>query len=114
MKSLNRSAAVLKAKQEFVDWLISVKPELHRLDIALVNRNLCVYLFEIEDQDDQGMEVSNQLENIIKNELCNSFYISKELWPKEIDCKLFAKWFSYDYIEEVYDVANINIETYED
>ena len=113
MKVLNRSQITLFAKQEFLDWVKSVKPELYRWDLKTINHRPTAYLIDEEDQNCHGLVLENAYREIIANELEN-LYIEKELWPEGISYNLFLKWFSYQYHEEIYDLSSESLELFDD
>jgi len=114
MKNLNRSQIKLYGTQEFLNWIKSVKPELHRWDLQSLNHRPAAYLIEQEDQNCHGLALEHYYKSIIENELSQHLYIPQHLWPTEITPELFQAWFSYQYHEEIYDLASEPLKVFDD
>ena len=114
MKSFNRNLVTIYAKQEFLDWVKEVQPELHRWDLKTINHRPTAYMIEIEDQNCHGMVLKNYYKSIIENELSNHLYISKESWPQSITFDLFTKWFTYQYHEEINDLCETELNVFDE
>lgn len=114
MKTLNRHQITLYGKQKLLDWIKSVKPELHRWNLQMLNHRPSAYLIETEDQNCHGLVLENYYKNIVEQELLQHLYVPKENWPTEITFDLFQAWFSYQYHEEVYDLSSKELVIYDD
>lgn len=114
MKTLNRHQITLYGKQQFLDWIKLIKPELHRWDLQTLNHRPSAYLIEAEDQNCHGLVIEKFFRSIVEQELSQHFYISKRYWPSEITFNLFQDWFSYQYHEEVYDLSSDNLIVFDD
>ncbi len=89
MKSLNRYQITLYGKQKFLEWIKSIKPELHRWDLETLNQRPAAYLIEMEDQNCHGLVLEKYYKIIIEQELSQHLYVPKEYWPTEITYDLF-------------------------
>lgn len=105
MNYLNRSLVAIYAKRELLDWVKTVKPNLFRWSLEMINDDPCGYLINIEDQNCKGGFLEAHYREIVENEL-GRLYIEKEHWPENIDLELFNNWFSYTYHTEVYDLVS--------
>ena len=114
MKTFNRSLITLYATQELLDWVIEKKPEYHRWTLKHINYSPTAYMIEVEDQNCHGLVLEKYYKNIIEYELGSALYIDKEQWPKNITYELFLKWFNYQYHEEVCDLSDKELITYDE
>ncbi|RBW44445.1 hypothetical protein DS901_08625 [Loktanella sp. D2R18] len=114
MKALNRHQITLYGKQQFLDWIKLVKPELHRWDLEALNHRPSAYLIEMEDQNCHGLVLEKCFRSIVEQELSQHIYVPKEHWPSEITFDLFRAWFSYQYHEEVYDLSLEKLVVFDD
>jgi len=96
-----------------LDWIKSVKPNLHRWSLKELNHRPSAYLIDEEDQNCHELILESRFKEIVENELLN-LYIDRELWPQNIDYELFLKWYTYQYHEEIYDFSSKNIEVFDE
>ncbi len=95
MKYLERHLVTVYGKQAFLDWIISVKPELHRWDLEILNYDPSGYLIEVEDQSCHGEILKVHYLQIFEEELGN--IVGRDQWPEDRSYSVFCSWFSIRY-----------------
>jgi hypothetical protein len=105
----NRSFLVISAKRPMAEWVAGVDNE--EVDPA-VEAHRSVYLVPpLGNPSEEQVEklVSRHCAAIFENELF-SWYTSRDAWPTDRSFETFQQWFSYEYVEEGFDVASDSIE----
>src|SRR5713226_1624385 len=88
MVSLNRTAAVVTAKQPFLDWLHSVDPTSRHLTLADLNQEPSVYLLPDSDSDAKAARhMRKSCTQIFTHELDGWFRVPSA-WPKDLDFRV--------------------------
>ncbi|WP_028534269.1 hypothetical protein [Paludibacterium yongneupense] len=103
MYFVDRSAAVIKPKQPFLDWLNAV-PE-NDADLTLDSlRSDCtiVLLPEFVDPEEGVSRIDDMHETLFKMELA-SWYEDESLWPADRSLKAFWEWFDVEIHSTVID-----------
>ena len=100
MQTVNRQAARVRAKQPFVDWINSVtkvEGDSSRVDLAQVNEDCNVYLFdEFDHPDDTRSYFEDFKEEIFEAELMG-WYTDPSRWPKDRTIEMFDCWFEVEF-----------------
>ena len=105
MVSLNRTAAVVTAKQPFLDWLHSVPTSRH-LTLADLNQEPSVYLLPDSDNDAKAARHMRKFcTQIFAHELDGWFRV-QSAWPKDLAFRVFTRWFECRYHSMVLDLAD--------
>jgi hypothetical protein len=99
-QSVKRSALVLKPKQPFHDWLLSVEPGEDFRD-ALKESD--VYLLPDYEKISQMQNWLNRnFDSIFIDQLSN-WYTDETLWPQNRTMKMFNEWFEYSLYTMILD-----------
>ena len=107
MKTINRQAAVVKAKQPFVDWINSVEKadgSSTGFDLAQVNDDCNVYLFEEFDHPDDTRSYFEDFKDEIFEAELMGWYTEPSLWPSDRTNEMFDRWFEVEFHCMVVDI----------
>jgi hypothetical protein len=110
MKSVNRTAVIVKPKQPFVDWLNSILNDKSDYTLDKVSAQNLVFLIPEYDYPQQSMDyIKKVYAHIFEFELFG-WYTDEELWPEKRSWKMFQEWFSIEINSEVFDLVDGTIE----
>ncbi|MFP4180148.1 MAG: hypothetical protein ACLFQW_03045 [Spirochaetaceae bacterium] len=105
----NRSFLVISAKRPMAEWVASTEgPEA----VSVVETHRSVYLVPpLDNPSTEQVEklAARHFSAIFENELF-SWYTDRAMWPTTRDLETFYQWFSYEYVEEGFDLASGVIE----
>lgn len=104
MYFVDRSVAVIKPRQPFLDWLNAV-PEQDMVDLTLESlRADCtvILLPEFLEPEEAVSHVDEMYEQLFKMEL-SSWYEDPALWPADLSLKAFWEWFDVEIHSTVLD-----------
>ena len=106
MKTINRSALVVKPAQPFLDWLHRVDP--NSTDVTLDDLILepTIYLLPEWDTEDEALQLLAEVSNEIFEEQLNGWYRVPPVWPAARDLKTFLLWFDCSFHSMVADVSD--------
>jgi hypothetical protein len=102
-ENVRRSAIVLKPKQPFKDWLISMDPAEKNYELA---KESDIYLLPDFEYDKQ---VENWLKKNFDQIFCdqmNNWYMDETVWVKNRTFKLFKDWFDYSIHTMIWDTMD--------
>ena len=106
MKSINRSAVIIKPKQPFVDWLNSIPNEKSDYTLERVSAENLVFLIpELYGPEESMGYVKKVYDQIFEFELFG-WYTEENLWPQKRNWKMFQDWFSIEINSEVFDFVD--------
>ncbi|MDF0606074.1 hypothetical protein HZU77_010485 [Neisseriaceae bacterium TC5R-5] len=103
MYFVDRSVAIIKPRQPFLDWLHAV-PE-NDLELSLESlRSDCtaILLPEFVDPEEGVAHIDEIYEQVFKMELA-SWYEDETLWPQDFSLKAFWEWFDVEIHSTVID-----------
>jgi len=105
MKTWNRTAVVVVAKQPVLDWLRSVDPTSADLTLEELCKEPTVYLLD-ESKSDQHAEklLADSCARMFEEEL-NGWYQAPETWPDDRSIKTFQRWFTYTVHSMIVDLC---------
>jgi len=104
MYFVDRSVAVIKPKQPFLDWLNAV-PGNDMVDLTLDSlRSDCtvILLPEFNEPEEAVSHIDEQYEQLFKIEVA-SWYDDEDLWPQDMSLKTFWEWFDVEIHSTVLD-----------
>lgn len=110
MYFVDRSVAVIKPKQAFLDWLNAV-PGNDMVDLTLDSlRSDCtvILLPEFNEPEEAVAHIDEQYEQLFKVEVA-SWYDDEDLWPKDMSLKAFWEWFDVEIHSTVLDTVDADI-----
>ena len=106
MKPINRSVAVVKAKQPYLDWANSLPEPVAGMDLASMNEDSHVYLLpELEMMDDQVEILAVFYGEIFENELA-AWCTDEGTFPKKRTLQIFEQWFAVEFHSLVLDLID--------
>jgi hypothetical protein len=110
MFQIDRSVAVIKPKQPFVDWVNSLGDEEEQYSISDFSTDCSVILLPVVDSDEHAEAfIKNMFQDIFELEL-SSWMADDETWPEKINYKMFLEWFDVEYHSMVFDSLKDDIE----
>ncbi|MBW2490317.1 MAG: hypothetical protein JRE65_04130 [Deltaproteobacteria bacterium] len=110
MFQIDRSVAIIKPKQPFVDWANSVGDEENQYSIQDFSTDCSVILLPVVDSDEQAEAfIEDMFQDIFELEL-SSWIVVDEMWPDNITYKMFLEWFEVEYHSMAFDSLKDDIE----
>ena len=110
MFQLNRSVAIIKPKQPFVDWANSVVDEDEQHSISDFSTDCSVILLPLVDSDEDAEAlIKDMFQDLFELEL-SSWIVIDEMWPENITYKMCIEWFSVEFHSMVFDSLKDDIE----
>ena len=109
MYFVDRSVAVIKPKQPFLDWR-NQAPD-NDMDLALdsLRTDCTVILLPEFDEPEEGVAYIDEIyEQLFKMELA-AWYEDEETWPKDLSLKAFWEWFDVEIHSTVIDSVDADI-----
>lgn len=105
MRSIERTCIVIKPKQPFLDWILSVdddpefKPTLEEI------RNDCRVLLipEFDTLEEVDAFVKDHYLDIFEMEL-EGWYLNEDCWPQNRSYHLFKQWIDVEVHTEIIDI----------
>lgn len=106
---VDRSAAVLKPTQAFLDWLNHLPGNEVSLTLDEIRSDCTVVMIpEVNDQEDGVAFIDDIADKLFEMEL--SSWVSEEsLWPQKRNLKLFWEWFDVEIHVGVMDAVEADI-----
>ena len=107
---INRSVAIIKPKQPFVDWANSVGNEKDQYSISDFSTDCSVILLPVVDSDEHAEAfIKDIFQDLFELEL-SSWMADDDTWPEKINYKMFLEWFDVEYHSMVFDSLKDDIE----
>ena len=111
MFQIDRSVAIIKPKQSFVDWVNSI-PDAgdDQYTVQDFSTDCSVILLPVVDSDEHAEAfIKNMFQDIFELEL-SSWMADDDTWPEKINYKMFLEWFDVEYHSMVFDSLQDDIE----
>lgn len=112
MLLVNRTAVVIIAKQPFLDWLHTVDPTSHHLNLADLNDNVDLPLPDSDTEGQAKRYARKFCKEIFEHEL-DGWWREPSSWPQDLSYRNFVKWFDCRYYSMVFDLAGTPLRTEE-
>ncbi len=110
MFQINRSVAIIKPKQPFVDWANSVVDAGDQYSIHDFSTDCSVILLPVVDSDEHAEAfIKDIFQDLFELEL-SSWIVVDEMWPENITYKMFLEWFAVEFHSMVFDSLKDDIE----
>ena len=106
MKTITRSALVVKPAQPFLDWLHRVDPTSTQLTLDDLRLEPTIYLLPEWDTEDEALQLLAEVSNEIFEEQLNGWYRVPPVWPAARDLKTFLLWFDCSFHSMGVDVSD--------
>lgn len=111
MQFINRSIAIIKPKQPFVDWINSTDPDSGR-KISLEQASsdpTCILLPEFDSPKGARSYIKRIYDDVWLWELM-AWWTDESVYPKKRSFEKFYEWFDIELGSEVFDWLNKPIE----
>ncbi|MEW6557271.1 MAG: hypothetical protein AB1349_07950 [Elusimicrobiota bacterium] len=99
MRTINRSAAIIKPKKPFWDWVKSVEPD-HIINDEYLEDTSVYLLPDVQHSMDEDVEFEDYIKRIYKQifeEELNAWYTDESLWPADRTFEMFQEWFGFEF-----------------
>jgi hypothetical protein len=107
---VNRSVLIVKAKEPFRQWLLSL-PEPDDAFLAEINEDNSVYLVPEYENDTEKDEILKLVYEEIFEEQLEDWWRDEKDWPKNRNLRLFKKWFDLEFHSVVIDLVGDELVT---
>lgn len=110
MFQIDRSVAVIKPKQPFVDWANSIGDEKEQYSISDFRTDCSVILLPVVDSDEDAESILKDIyQDVFELEL-SSWIVVDDMWPENRTYKMFLEWFDVEFHSMVFDSLKDDIE----
>ena len=106
MKTINRSALVVKPAQLFLDWLHRVDQTSVHLTLDDLRLEPTIYLLPEWNNEEEALQLLAEVSNEIFEDQLNGWYRLPSVWPATRDLKTFLLWFDCSFHSMVVDVCS--------
>ena len=108
--SINRSIAILKPTQTFIDWANSLPDSEQKITPADLKDDCTTVLIPEYDTDKEAKEyVDSICFDLFEHEL-EGWCLNRDWWPKKRTKESFWKWFAVEFHSVILDLAGDYIE----
>jgi hypothetical protein len=105
MATLNRSAIIVKPRQQFLDWLHAADPTSCELTLRDLAREPTIYLLpECDTEEDVRKVLAELCEEIFAEQLAGWFN-DDATWPKDRSLEVFSRWFDFQHHSMLIDLC---------
>lgn len=110
MYTVNRHVALVRPKQPFLDWLLSVPdPKSLKITLEELRSNDTAFLIpDFETLEAAFNYVEKNYETIFIDHLFE-WYSDGSLWPEKRDLATFREWFDVEIHDMIIDLGEDNI-----
>ena len=113
MKILNRSVAIIRPKQPYIDWANSFDDGGPTLELEKARANASAFLIKEHDDIRQSYKFVERNYAKIFEEKLNGWMTAPDIWPQKRNLRIFKKWFDIEISEVVCDIGKDSIEVEE-
>ena len=99
---VNRSALIVRAKEPFREWLMSL-PDSEDVSLHEINEDNSVYLIPEYEDDLEKDKILKLMYKEIFEEQLEDWWREEKDWPKKRNLSLFKKWFDVEFHSVVID-----------
>jgi len=110
MYVINRSSAIIKPQQPFVDWTNSIEDKGRQYSIDDFNTDCSVILLPEYDSDEHAEAILKDLSSHIFEIELSSWITDESAWPNNRTYEMFKEWFDVELHSMVYDPYEDDIE----
>ena len=105
MYEINRSLAIIKPKQQFLDWLMTCIDPVPEITLEELRRDATALLIpECDDEESALQFVYSNFSELFEREL-EDWVVDEGLWPAGRTLKLFKEWFDIEVHSMVTDMV---------
>ena len=107
---VERSVAVIKPKQPFLEWITSTFDDLpHKLNLKDIQIDCNSYLIPEVDEIEDGINfIDDKFADLFIIEL-SSWTEDQSVWPKQLTLKMFWEWFDVEILPTTIDLSDTEI-----
>jgi hypothetical protein len=106
---INRSVAIIRPKQPFVDWANTIV-DGEQYSVSDFSTDCSVILLPVTDSDEEAEAfIKDIFKDAFEMEL-SSWVVDDEMWPENITYEMFLDWFEVEYHSMVFDSLKDDIE----
>jgi hypothetical protein len=109
MDSINRSVAVIKPKQPFLDWLNALPDSNQPFTLTDLQTDCTVLLLPEFGNDLQAQKFIKTIHEYIFERELDSSCTDPDWWPSKRDYKTFLHCFEIEHHSEVFDTVDKEI-----
>ena len=110
MFEVNRTVLVVKPKQPFLAWALSLDDEIKDLTLESLRKDCTAYLVpEIEFDSDQHQVLEWCFELLFEEQLDGWHTVPKD-WPQNRNLEMFLEWFEVEFHSLVFDLCDYQIQ----
>jgi len=106
----NRSAAIIKPQQPYVDWVNSIEDEGRKHSIEDFSTDCSVVLLPEYDPDEDAEAIVKDLYSHIFELELSGWVTDESTWPDNRSYEMFQEWFDVELHSMVYDPYEDDIE----
>ena len=106
MKTINRSALLVKPAQPFLEWLHRVDPTSAHLTLGDLTLEPTIYLLPEWETEEEALQHLAEVSNEIFEEQLNGWYRVPSVWPAARDLRAFLLWFDCSFHSLVVDLCD--------
>lgn len=110
MQSINRTAAIIRPRQPFVDWLNSLPDDDHDYTLEELSTDNLTFLIPEADSREGAMDYIRKKHNLIFEWELWGWVTVERWWPAKRDWKVFKEWFEIEINSEVFDLVDGAVE----
>jgi hypothetical protein len=106
---INRSVAIIRPKQPFVDWANSIVDE-EQYSVSDFGTDCSVILLPVTDSDEDAAVFMKEIfRDVFEMEL-SSWVVDDGMWPENITYEMFLQWFEVEYHSMAFDSLRDDLE----
>ena len=104
MRTINRSAIVVRPAQPFLDWLHQVDPTSIDMTLHDLGKEPSIYLLP-EYDDVEATRVLAKFSKTIFEEELEGWWTERSSWPRRLGMSKFLKWFEFSFHSMIFDAC---------
>ncbi len=108
-RSVNRSSLVIRAKEPFREWILSLPEQSANLTLEEINNDNTLYLIPEYEEDSEREKLLGKKYKEIFCELLEDWCLDEAYWPKSRTIATFKKWFDVENHSIVIDLVGNQI-----
>jgi hypothetical protein len=105
MKTINRSAVLVKPAQPFLDWLRSVDPASTNLKLEDLRQEPSIYLLPEFDNNEDALKFLPKVCKQIFKEQLESWWTEPSDWPADQGIAALKQWFEFSFHSMIFDLS---------
>ncbi len=103
--SVNRSSLVIRAKEPFREWILSLPEPPVNITLEEINDDNTIYLIPEYEEDKDREKLLRKKYSDIFCELLEDWCLDETYWPQSRTIATFKKWFDVEFHSIVIDLV---------